>query len=72
MKAKIIANKRFVIGEIDRRIYGSFIEQLGRAVYGGIYEPTHPTSDDSGFRRSFLLFQSFGYSFCHFEIFGLG
>ena len=50
MKAKLTANKRFIIGEIDRRIYGSFIEHLGRAVYGGIYEPTHPTADDQGFR----------------------
>ena len=50
MKGKIIANKNFKIGDIDRRIYGSFIEHLGRAVYGGIYEPTHPTADDQGFR----------------------
>ena len=31
-----------VIGAISPRLYGSFIEHLGRAVYGGIYEPTHP------------------------------
>ena len=29
---------------------GSFIEHLGRAVYGGIYEPGHATADDMGFR----------------------
>ena len=40
-KAKIILDKDFIVGEIDKRIYGSFIEHLGRAVYGGIYEPTH-------------------------------
>ena len=34
------------IGEIDKRIYGSFIEHLGRAVYGGIYEPDHPEADE--------------------------
>ena len=50
MKAQIIVNKNYRVGEIDRRIYGSFIEHLGRAVYGGIYEPTHPTADDKGFR----------------------
>jgi alpha-N-arabinofuranosidase len=50
MQAKIIANKNFRIGKIDRRIYGSFIEHLGRAVYGGIYEPTHPLADKDGFR----------------------
>ena len=54
MKAKITANKRFIIGDIDRRIYGSFIEQLGRAVYEGIYEPDHPTADDQGFRGDVL------------------
>lgn len=41
-KAKIILDKDFIVGEIDKRIYSSFIEHLGRAVYGGIYEPTHP------------------------------
>lgn len=42
MKAKMILEKDFQIGEVDQRIYGSFIEHLGRAVYGGIYEPEHP------------------------------
>lgn len=54
MKAELIANKEFSIGAVDRRIYGSFIEHLGRAVYGGIYEPDHPSADDQGFRRDVL------------------
>ena len=54
MKAKITANKKYTIGDIDRRIYGSFIEHLGRAVYGGIYEPAHPTADDQGFRQDVI------------------
>lgn len=54
MKAKITVNKKFTIGDIDRRIYGSFIEHLGRAVYEGIYEPDHPTADDKGFRGDVL------------------
>lgn len=54
MKAEIIINKNFKIGEIDKRIYGSFIEHLGRAVYGGIYEPTHETADCNGFRKDVL------------------
>lgn len=49
--AKMIIEKNFTIAEIDRRIYGSFIEHLGRAVYGGIYEPGHPNSDEKGFRN---------------------
>lgn len=54
MRAKININAENVIGKIDDRIYGSFIEHLGRAVYGGIYEPTHPTADDKGFRGDVL------------------
>lgn len=54
MKAKLIINKNFTVGEIDKRIYGSFIEHLGRAVYNGIYEPDHPTADDMGFRQDVL------------------
>lgn len=54
MKAKIIVNKNFEIGEIDKRIYGSFVEHLGRAVYGGIYEPTHKTADENGFRTDVM------------------
>ena len=54
MKAKITVNKNNEIGKIDRRIYGSFIEHLGRAVYNGIYEPTHQSADDKGFRKDVL------------------
>ena len=54
MKAKIKINKEQKISAIDKRIYGSFIEHLGRAVYGGIYEPGHSTADDMGFRRDVL------------------
>lgn len=50
MKAKITLAREFKIGDIDKRIYGSFIEHLGRAVYGGIFEPGHPTADEDGFR----------------------
>ena len=52
--AKIILDKDYIIGRIDPRIYGSFIEHLGRAVYGGIYEPGHPMADEQGFRRDVL------------------
>ena len=54
MKAQMIVNRHFSIGEIDPRIYGSFIEHLGRAVYGGIYEPEHPSADEWGFRTDVL------------------
>ncbi len=54
MKAKILVNKNFIVDKIDRRIYGSFIEHIGRAVYGGIYDPSHPTADELGFRRDII------------------
>ncbi len=39
-----------VISDIDRRIFGGFVEHLGRHIYDGIFEPGHPTADDEGFR----------------------
>ncbi len=52
--AKIVADPTFRIGVVDPRLFGSFIEHLGRAVYGGIYEPGHPTADEMGFRHDVL------------------
>lgn len=52
--ANMLLDKDFSIGPIDKRIYGSFIEHLGRAVYGGIYEPGHSTADERGFRRDVI------------------
>ncbi len=54
MKAKVTAAAEMKIGEIDRRIFGSFIEHLGRAVYGGIYEPEHTLADEEGFRTDVI------------------
>lgn len=53
-KAKMIIDKDFKISEIDKRIYGSFIEHLGRAVYGGIYDPAHFSADENGFRKDVI------------------
>lgn len=54
IQSKMIVDKDFKLAEVDPRLYGSFIEHLGRAVYGGIYEPGHPTADDNGFRGDAL------------------
>lgn len=53
-KAKLTFVRENVIGEVDKRLFGSFIEHLGRAVYGGIYEPGHPLADELGFRKDVL------------------
>ena len=53
-QAKIILDKDYSISRIDNRLFGSFIEHLGRAVYGGIYEPGHPLADELGFRTDVM------------------
>ena len=53
-QSKITLSKDYRISKVDNRIFGSFIEHLGRAVYGGIYEPGHPAADENGFRRDVI------------------
>ena len=53
-KADMTVDRLNIISAIDERIYGSFIEHLGRAVYNGIYEPGHPLADKDGFRRDVI------------------
>ena len=53
-KSKVVVDKEFILGEVDRRIYGSFIEHLGRAVYEGIYQPESPFADEQGMRRDVI------------------
>ena len=55
-KASIILDRDYQVGRIDKRLYGSFIEHLGRAVYGGIYEPDHPLADELGFRKDVMQY----------------
>ncbi|MEK5379422.1 arabinosylfuranosidase ArfA [Niallia sp. FSL W8-0635] len=52
--AKLVLDKQFKIAEIDDRLYGSFIEHMGRAVYEGIYQPGHPQADQDGFRQDVM------------------
>ncbi len=53
-QASLVLDRDFSIARVDERIFGSFIEHLGRAVYGGIYEPGSPLSGPEGFRRDVL------------------
>ena len=52
--AKVLLDRDFIIGETDPRLFGAFVEHLGRCVYGGIFEPGHPEADAEGFRRDVL------------------
>ncbi len=52
--ARAAIDPAFAIGQVDERLLGSFVEHMGRAIYGGIYEPGHPTADADGWRRDVL------------------
>ncbi|MTV81674.1 alpha-N-arabinofuranosidase [Secundilactobacillus folii] len=54
MKSSLKIDLNDQISTIDNRIYGSFIEQLGRAVYTGIYQPNHFSADKDGFRTDVI------------------
>ena len=51
MKVKMTVSKAFPIDKVDPRIYGTFVEHMGRCVYEGIYDPGHKTADEDGFRE---------------------
>lgn len=53
-KVSVVLKSDAVIGETDPRLFGAFVEHLGRGVYGGIYEPGHKTADKQGFRHDVL------------------
>ena len=52
--ARVYVDSRRTIGALDRNLFGSFLEHLGRAVYEGIYDPGSPLSDASGFRKDVM------------------
>ncbi len=52
--AKVYLNARRKRASMDPRLMGAFLEHLGRAIYGGVYEPGSPLSDASGFRSDVL------------------
>jgi alpha-N-arabinofuranosidase len=52
--ARILLDSDFAVSELDRRLFGVFVEHLGRCVYTGIFEPEHPTADKNGFRHDVL------------------
>lgn len=52
--ARIKIDVERTIGEVNEMIYGNFVEHLGRCVYGGIYDPGSPLSDENGFRKDVM------------------
>jgi alpha-N-arabinofuranosidase len=41
-------------GRIDRKVFGGFVEHLGRCIYGGLYDEGSPLADERGFRKDVL------------------
>ena len=51
---RVFLDTRRTIAPIDRNLFGSFLEHLGRAIYGGIYDPSSKLSDSNGFRKDVI------------------
>jgi alpha-N-arabinofuranosidase len=52
--ARIFIDSRRSISPLDRNMFGSFLEHLGRAIYEGIYDPASKLSDSNGFRKDVM------------------
>jgi alpha-N-arabinofuranosidase len=50
----VTLDTEFQVGEVDPRIFGGFIEHLGRGIYGGIYDPSSGLTDENGFRQDVM------------------
>ncbi len=51
---KIYVDTRRTVAPLDRNLFGSFLEHLGRAIYEGIYDPGSKLSDANGFRKDVM------------------
>ncbi len=52
ISSRLIVDRDFAIADLDRRLFGTFVEHMGRCVYTGIYEPGHPSADEDAFART--------------------
>ncbi|KAF1930173.1 glycoside hydrolase family 51 protein [Didymella exigua CBS 183.55] len=53
-KPSISVHPDYKIAKINENIYGGFTEHMGRCIYGGIYDPGNPLSDENGFRKDVI------------------
>jgi len=51
---RVDLDSRRTLPALDRNIFGSFLEHLGRAIYEGIYDPNSKFADTNGFRKDVL------------------
>jgi alpha-N-arabinofuranosidase len=53
-RTQIILDRDYAIAEVDPRLFGGFLEHVGRAVYEGVFEPGSVHADEAGFRKDVL------------------
>jgi alpha-L-arabinofuranosidase len=51
---QIDIDTRRTLPSLDRNLFGSFLEHLGRAIYEGVYEPNSKLADANGYRKDVL------------------
>ncbi len=51
---RLVLDADFAIAPVERRLFGSFVEHMGRCVYTGVFEPGHGTATEEGFRQDVL------------------
>ena len=51
---KIICDPKQAVGQADRMLYGHFLEHFHRQIYGGVFAPGSPLSDEDGFRADVI------------------
>jgi alpha-N-arabinofuranosidase len=54
ISTQLVVDRDFAISDLDRRVFGTFVEHMGRCVYTGIFEPGHPTADADGYRQDVM------------------
>ena len=53
-KSRIIVHPSYRIGEVSPKLFGAFLEPIGKMVNGSMYNPKHPTADEMGLRHDFI------------------
>ena len=54
LRARIKINTEDTRGAIDRKLYGNFVEHLGRCIDGGVFQEHSRLSNEAGYRRDVL------------------
>ncbi|MCJ7703683.1 MAG: hypothetical protein MUO62_19055, partial [Anaerolineales bacterium] len=53
-KTRIVYHRDYEIAPVDERVFGGFLEHMGRAIYEGVYDPKSKLVDEDGFRTDVL------------------